>query len=40
METGIYFPAFFAGIGVAFGIAFMFAVFHASWILFCRMVDP
>ena len=40
METGIYVTGFLSGVGLAFVVAFLFAIFHASWVLFCRMVDP
>jgi hypothetical protein len=38
METGVYLPGLFAGIGLAFGIGFMFFVFHVPWMLFKHMV--
>lgn len=40
METGVYVVGFLAGIGLAFGVAFMFAVFHASFVILTRIIDP
>jgi hypothetical protein len=38
METGIYVVGFLSGIGLAFVIAFLFALFHASYIVLVRIL--
>jgi hypothetical protein len=38
VETGVYVAGFLAGIGLAFGIGFLFFVFHVSWMAFMRLL--
>jgi ABC-type transport system involved in multi-copper enzyme maturation permease subunit len=40
METGIYITGLLSGFGLAFIVAFTFALFHASYVVFVRLIEP
>lgn len=40
LETGVYLPGLFAGFGMAFAVAFIFAVFYVAWSVFVELVSP